>query len=350
MVHASGRALPPGIPGPTRLDLGLCRLLPQPGKSRRIRPWCDALEIGAAFRLLPDSMDRETWIAALRGFQDPGTGLVPGHIPDDRHLDPPWALLPQQMDLYGTMVVNYALECLGSSLAHPVLAAEQISAGLLGEILDMLDWTNSAWGAGHWIDCYASCLSANQRHFGLGLRIDDLFRWLDTHVDPQSGLWGLWRKEDRWLQPVNGFYRLTRGTYAQFGRPLPLPEKAVDTILLHSMDSAFFGEGRGNACNVLDVVHPLWLCLQQTSHRRNEAQVWVRERLPEVLTRWHPSRGFAFDPAATTDQGQPGLQGTEMTLSIVYLMADLLDLAGHLSWRPYGVHRLPPASTAERCF
>lgn len=324
--------------------------LDQPGKPRRIRPWCDALEIGAAFRILPGSMDRKAWINALRGFQDPVTGLVPEYLPDDRHLESSGTLPPHQVAPYNTMIVNYALECFGSSLAHPVFASEQINAGLLEEILATLDWANGAWGAGHWIDCYASCLSANQRHFGQGHRIDDLFRWLDAHVDLKSGLWGQWRQEDRWLQPVNGFYRLTRGTYAQFGRPLPLPEKAIDTILLHSTDPAFFAEGRGNACNVLDVVHPLWLCLRQTDHRRDEAEAWVRARLPQALTRWHPSRGLAFDPAAANDQGQPGLQGTEMTLSIIYLMADLLGLTEHLSWIPRGVHRLPPATTAESCF
>jgi hypothetical protein len=170
-----------------------------------------------------------------------------------------------------------------------------------------------------------------------------LFAWLDRHADPGSGLWGRPRAEDRWLQPVNGFYRLTRGTYAQFGRPLPFPEKAIDTILLHAADPEFFAAGRGNACNVLDVVHPLWLCLQQTSHRREEARQWMLDRLPGAFSRWQPERGLAFDPFAAGAGGQPGLQGTEMWLSIIYLMATIAGVAQHLSYRPIGVHRLLPA-------
>jgi hypothetical protein len=141
------------------------------------------------------------------------------------------------------------------------------------------------------------------------------------------------------LHPVNGFYRLTRGTYAQYGRALPHPERAIDTILEHTKDKEFFAGGRENACNVLDVVHPLWLCLRQTDHRREEALAWMRKRLPQVLKHWKSERGFDFVVAG----GKPSLQGTEMWLSIIYLMCDLLGCAQALGYQPKGVHRLEPA-------
>jgi len=321
---------------------GVC-YVDQPGRPRRIRPWCDAVEIGVAFGVVPEALSVHEWISALRGFQDSTTGLVPEHIPDDRQLNPPAAVRPELEDRYSTMIVNYALEGLGSSLKHPITNAEEIGPDLLVQTLDSLPWTNGAWHAGGWVDCYASSLYCNKKYFGLGRGIDGLFTWLNSHVDPKSGLWGQWRKEDRWLHPVNGFYRLTRGTYAQFGRPLPYPEKAIDTILVHAADPEFFAEGRGHACNVLDVVHPLWLCLRQTDHRRSEAQKWILDRLPQILTRWQSQRGMAFDPLAEGPPGQPGLQGTEMWLSISYLMATTLRLADHHSYRPIGVHRLLPA-------
>ena len=272
-----GEKVRKGIPALLRhyqstTDGGTVCYVDQPGKPRRVRPWCDALEIGAAFRLLPESMTREQWISALRRFQNSETGLVPEHIPDDsRFNDPAFA------DRYNTMIVNYALECLGSSLAYSVTNAEAIDADHLVAVLDHLDWSNNAWNAGHWVDCYASCLWVNQNYFGQGRQIERLFSWLEAHCDPKSGLWGSWCEKDRWLLPVNGFYRLTRGTYAQFNRPLPLPEKAIDTILLHSTDVEFFAAGRGNACHVLDVVHPLWLCLQQTDYRRDEVHRWIHD-------------------------------------------------------------------------
>jgi hypothetical protein len=324
-------------------EAGRVAYVDQPGEAYRVRPWCDAMEIGLAFDLIPEAMSKAEWISTLRGFQDTATGLTPEYIPEYLRFNPRPAEKPQLEERYSTMIVNYALEGLGSSLAHPVANAEDIGPELLVEILASLDWDQGAWSAGHWIDCYASCLYVNRKYFGGGQQIGRLFAWLDTHADPKTGLWGKWTMKERWLQPVNAFYRLTRGTYGQFGRPLPYPEKTIDTLLLHASDPKFFADAHGNACNVLDVVHPLWLCLQQTAHRREEAEQWILTRLPSALDRWQAGRGFAFDPRALGDQGQPGLQGTEMWLSIVYLMATVTSLAKHLSYRPVGVHRLQPA-------
>ncbi len=320
-----------------RDDGSIC-YVDQPGQPRRVRPWCDAMEIAAAFGFIPDSMSKAEWIANLRSFQEPKSGRVPEHISDDAHLDPAPNEDPVYDDLYPTMIVNYALECVGSHLEVPVAVAENITAEKLDSVLDALPWKRSAWGVGGWIDVYATCLHANRDNFGLGLQAEHLIQWLSNHCDPQSGVWGTPREEDRWLQPVNGFYRLTRGTYAQFARPLPYPEQAMKTILHHSGDSEFFGDGRGHACNVLDVVHPFWLCLRQTDLHRAEVLDWVRTRLPATLDNWVPGQGMAFDPRGTDRSGEPGLQGTEMWLSIIYYMADLLGLKEHLVYSPKGVH------------
>jgi hypothetical protein len=326
-------------------DSGHLAYVDQPGRPFRVRPWCDALEIGLAFGLVPAPFTEAEWITKLREFQDPTSGLCPEHIPEYKSQNPRPPERPEWEERYSTMIVQYALEGLRSSLARPVANAENIGPDLLLETLHSLDWAQGAWGAGAWVDCYATCLYLNKKYFESGHQIERLFEWLNTHVDAGSGLWGQWRKQDRWLQPINGFYRLTRGTYAQFGRRLPHPEQAIDTILLHAQDAEFFAEGRGTACNVLDVVHPLWLCLQQTSHRREDARAWILERLPLAIARWHPGRGLAFDPCARDASSEPGLQGTEMWLSIIYLMATVTGLAENLSYSPVGVHRLAPALT-----
>src|SRR3546814_10009863 len=51
--------------------------------------------------------------------------------------------------------------------------------------------------------------------------------------DLATGLWGSPTTAEGLLQPVNGFYRLTRGTYAQFGLPVPNAERAIDSVLLN---------------------------------------------------------------------------------------------------------------------
>jgi acetyltransferase-like isoleucine patch superfamily enzyme len=311
----------------------------KPGEKRRVRPNCDAVEIAAMFGGIAPGYTKAEWITSLREFQNRQSGLVPEHLADDRQHDAPPAACPEQERYYNTMIVNYALESLGSTLPYPVRAVAEITEKRLLKHLAGLPWKQRAWHAGDWIDCYASSLYPNRRYFQQNILIEPLMRWLDRHCDPKTGLWGSRTRESRWLQPVNGFYRLTRGTYAQFGRPLPYPERSIDSILRHAGDKEFFGDGRsvpGNACNVLDVVHPLWLCLKQTSHRRAEAEAWVARRLPVVLDCWIKGRGFSFDLA----KKEPGLQGTEMWLSIVYLMADILGKAGSLGYVPRGVHRL----------
>jgi hypothetical protein len=333
-------------------NAGAACYIDQPGQLRRVRPWCDAVEISAMFSLIPDGMTSTQWIDALRGLQDHKTGLVPEYIPDDDMLNPPLAKEPEKEDRYNTMIVNYALECLGSNVERPIANAEEVDADRLVNVLESLNWTEAAWGAGHWVDCYATSLYINRRYFEQGRRVDNLFAWLDSHCDPQTGVWGMWRKNDRWLQSINGFYRLTRGSYAQFGRPLPYPEKAIDNILTHSSDLDYFGPNSMDACNVLDVVHPLWLCLKQTTHRKEEAQQWIRSRLPDALSRWLENQGLAFDSCGRKEKpgdlqgiqwmhkNRPSLRGTEMWLSIIFLMADVLEVSGNLSYRPQGVHRL----------
>ncbi|WP_246608472.1 acyltransferase [Paenibacillus agaridevorans] len=312
----------------------------RPGYKRTVRAYCDAVEIAAMFGDLPPGWSREELIAKLGGFQDAESGLLPDpwSPPDAETYDP--ALLTDHLSRYHLLAVGYALEVLGSALPHAVQAVERMDTPALYGKLESLPWTNNAWGCGDWIDCYATGLYHNLKHFGSSKRPDDLFGWLHTHANRLTGLWGEPTEADGWLQPVNGFYRLTRATYAQFGMPLPYPETAIDTVLAHSRNMKFFREDRLNACNVLDVIHPLWLCMRQTDYRRDEIVAWAERHIEIVLRGWVPNRGFAF---VLSERESTGLQGTEMWLSILYLLADACGLSSTLGYEPKGVHRLEPA-------
>lgn len=317
--------------------------LDQPGAKKRVRPWCDLVEIYTMFGRRPPVFPLAEWITRLRDFQDRSSGLAPEHLPEHRKYDPQPKADPVEAFRYNTMAIHYALECLGSQLACPVKNVQNIKKPGLLKHLDALPWKNGAWWAGDWIDCYATCSLANKVHFQLETLDQTLFEWLESHVDPRTGVWGSPTPETRLLHPVNGFYRLTRGTYAQYGRPLPYPEQSIDTILAHSQDQAFFEKHVLNACNVLDVIHPLWLCLQQTNHRRAEAEAWARGILPTILKAWKPSEGMSFQLYSP----RASLQGTEMWLSIIYLISDLLAHSECLGYRPRGVHRLEPVPSLK---
>ncbi len=161
-------------------------------------------------------------------------------------------------------------------------------------------------------------------------------------------MWGTADGSGDLLLVVNGYYRATRGTFAQFGVPVPHPERVIDSVLRHAGDARHFGPGRLDACNVLDIAHPLWLT-RDAGYRSAEVEALARQLLDEALGAWVDDRGFAFRlPHATTrglPETEPGLQGTEMWLAIVWYLADLCGVASSLGYRPRGVHRPEPAAS-----
>lgn len=316
--------------------------LQQPEYRPTVRAWCDATEISHLFGETPTLLPKEALITKLQGFQDASTGLIPDPWAD-KAPDNPWRL-SNHLSRYHLLAVGYALELLGSQFLYPIKAVEQLTGDALIKQLESLDWQSDAWMSGDWIDCYATGAYINLKHFSSQHMPHDLFGWLHSHVNRFSGVWGSPRSEDGWLQPVNGFYRLTRGSFAQFGLPVPHPERAIDTVLAHSQDPRFFGLYLSNACNVLDVIHPLWLCGLQTTYRQTEIRLWAGQQLERVLQNWQPNQGFSF---ALERHNQASLQGTEMWLAITYLLAEVLGSSAALGYQPRGVHRLQPAWSVQ---
>ncbi len=302
-----------------------------PGEAESIRPWCDLVEIASMFDTFPEGLELEQIATKLSAFQDRVSGLTPPLHDRDSYFKQDIRKLCR----YDTMITSYSLECLGKSPRYPITQDYMITSDELPGVLESLPWNTNAWGAGHWIDCYVSCLYINQRHFGLDSKIDKIIRWLDNNICQTSGMWGKSNNESRWLLPVNGFYRLTRGTYAQFDYPLPYPEEALDTVLEHSNDPEFFKLEKLNACNLLDVIHPLWLCGKQTDHRLEERKELSHSLIVPIISNWKNEKGFDFDLSGP----QASLMGTEMWLSIMFLIAETLGLSECLGYRPKGVHR-----------
>ncbi|MEM6855077.1 MAG: acyltransferase, partial [Planctomycetota bacterium] len=120
---------------------------------------------------------------------------------------------------------------------------------------------------------------------------------------------------------------------------------AIDTVLAHANDRRHFGPGKATACFVLDIIHPLWLCLRQTDHRAAEARATAEFWLIDTIDRWRGGEGFSFE---TRGDATPGLMGTEMWLSIAWLCADVLGLTTPNDHPPLGIHRPEPLVRAIR--
>ena len=307
-----------------------------------MRPLADAVEIASMFGALPPSVDREALIARLRSAQHPASGM-----PFDPDLPPregyTWDSLSDPRSAYMILSVGYALDCVGASFRAPLAAIHAMPAERIAALFAGQHWDQSAWSAGSWVDSLGTAFAINQRSFAKDEPVAALFDLLDRRCTPESGLWGKPRETDGWLQPVNGFYRLVRGTYAQFGRPVPHPEAAVDTVLAHVQRYDDFERRGVDACNVLDVVHPLAFLGRKTPHRRGEGLAFIERQLPRILARWVDGRGFGFAPG-----DPPGLQGTEMWLATVAIAAEALGLSASLGYAPRGVHRLDATRSFAR--
>lgn len=296
-----------------------------------IRHLCDAIEIAGGFGTIPPGLDVPATIERLQSVQDPASGLFPDPY---KQPEPGQSLRDNGLALYNVLAVGYALEVLGSQPRHPVSAVEAIDAVELSEWLEGLDWKQHAWSSGSVVDAIGTALYFNARYFRTGRTRETLFGWLALHVDRATGLWGSPTPEEGLLQPVNGFYRLTRGTYAQFGLPVPHAEAAINSAIANYRNYGGFSGATYTACNLLDTIHPLLICLRQTDHRRPEAEAIAAAIISRAPERWVDGQGFPFADGQT-----PGLQGTEMWLSVIYLAADLLGLTDAYAFKPNGVHR-----------
>ena len=330
------------------------RYVDRPGAAPTVRAHCDAVEIAdLLLGSAPGQLAGDEHVRRLAALQDPDTGLVPewGEPLTSAEGD---GFIGEGAALYHVLSVGYALDLLSASFAHPVRGAREMTARQLLVRLEGLPWRDGAWEAGAWIDAWATAAHWNLRHGGQdGGAVEALFGWLLSRADPWTGMWGDPSPGDGRLQVVNGYYRLTRGSFAQFGLPVPHPERVVDAVLDHARDPRHFGGGRENACNVLDVAHPLWLCTRQLGngatgggYRTADIRAWAERQLAAALPRWQDGEGFGFGP--TGPGPQPGLQGTEMWLAIIWYLADLLGRSDELGYRPRGVHRPEPARSGLR--
>ncbi|WP_024287375.1 DapH/DapD/GlmU-related protein [Cellulomonas sp. KRMCY2] len=316
-----------------------------------VRAHGDAIELAA---LLsggpPPQLRREEHIERLRAAQDPTSGLVaelvdgrwPAGLPPEPGAEPgPEPGLPDQARAYHVLSVGCALDLLGSELAHPVRAVTALEPGRLVRLLDALPWTTEPWGSGALVDAVGTALTWARRsgyEHSEGLA-EAVVGWLVVHQDPQTGLWG--SSPGGLREPVNGTYRLVRGTFAQWGVWLGGQERLIGSVLTRA--EAVVGRVDVTACDALDVVHLLrWARDPGREHRRCEIEDVARSVLDTAVSGWVPGRGIRFDP-----RREPSLQGTEMWLAVAWYAADLLGVADALGYRPTGVHRPEPAAAAS---
>lgn len=272
------------------------------------RAWCDAVEILSMFGKESDILTKPELVKKVQTMQH------------------------NELD-YNVLCVGYCLENLGSEFKAPFECAERLKGEKLVEFLKSLTWQDNAWEAGSVIDSLGTAFYHNKKYFDKEPDIDTLFKWLDENVNTKYGMWG---QNDDVHDLVNGFYRLTRGTYAQFGKNIPFPERVIDTVLEHSK-TIISDKKLETSCNVLDIIHPLWLAKRQTEYRCCEGKELAVDWINKIVNSWTDNKGFAF---VLSDHANTSLMGTEMWLSILYIMCDYVEISHLLNYSPKGVHRM----------
>ena len=320
-----------------------------PGGRPTLRAHADAVELSMLLQgCIPEQLDHDEHVRRLRQNQDPVTGLTP-LLTGGRHSPAPSGYEDGSTH-YHLLSLGYALDLLDSSLEYPISVVHNLDLGGIVAVLDGQPWTDMGWAAGAGVDTMGTALLWNLR-FGEAERARDqaktMFGWLLTNADRSTGMWATPRLSDGLLQVVNGYYRAIRGSFAQFGLPVPYPERVIDTVLAQSADSQHFGPGRTTACNALDIAHPLWIAAKQTRHRSDEIRRLAEAMVAKTIARWVPEEGFSFRVQPTggafTDEHLPGLQRTEMWSATLWYLADLAGLSDSLGYKPAGVHSPEPA-------
>lgn len=181
-----------------------------------VRHLCDAIEIAAAFGQEKIAFDAVKTVASLQALQDQQTGLFL-----NRHHHPSTPPEKDPAVLYNILAVGYGLECFGTAPKQPIAFVERLRTDELILLLEELPWQSRAWHCGATIDAIATALYFNRRYFTSGDNLTVLFGWLAMNVDKTTGLWGEPTAAQGLLQPVNGFYRLSRGLRTV--RPAPSP-------------------------------------------------------------------------------------------------------------------------------
>ncbi|WP_224751936.1 acyltransferase [Microbacterium helvum] len=321
----------------------------RPGAAPTVRAQCDAIEIAdLLLGTAPTQASAAAQIRRLKEWQDATTGAVAPLDADGRAQE---GLGYSHPDVaYHVLSVGYALDLLGSSFPAPLTWVTAATPERAVAFCESLPWATDTWGAGHHVDGFGTAILWTRRAgHAIAPGVEEaLFGWLLLHTDPHTGMWGAPAPDGDLLPVVNGFYRASRGTFAQFGVPLPRPERIIDTVLRHARTPRWFAPGARSACNVLDVAHPLWLT-RGTGYRGDEVRDLAARLLSDALQTWAPGAGFSFREPSPAARGlaetEPGLQGTEMWLAIVWYLADLAGVSDALGYRPRGVHRPEPALT-----
>ena len=211
-----------------------------------------------------DPEKRSFWVSALRGLQDPQSGLFtePTHHP-----------------IHTTAHCVAALELFDARPLYPLAGLSKYTSeeGLYA-LLESLDWEHNPWPQSHQGAGIYAALTLTDSVEEEWTR--NYFEWLWNEADPATGFWrkncGGLGKAPLYQHMAGSFHYLFNHEHAH--RPLHYPERMIDSCLeMYSCGAIGDSFGRRVGFLEIDWVYCLTRASRQTPYRFREIREALRE-------------------------------------------------------------------------
>lgn len=223
--------------------------------------------------------DKQSWAELIRSFQNEKTGWFGGNV-------------TMHGREHALAYAIGALKLLGSAPSHPLSFEDKYrGADNIDRMFETTPW-NMIWSGSHIASGIASAfINTGQADYEW---LADYFAWLNREADPATGYWmrradGS-RKDKATNQEMGGAFHYYY-IYTFTGRPLPYPEKIIDTTLTVQQDNGLY-DGNIPYCIDLDGVFELIRAFKQTNgYRRADVESSIERTLSAIVERINDS-GF----------------------------------------------------------
>lgn len=264
-----------------------------------------ALTYCAVYRLLigalvdgTDAASKEKYrglLDAVLAAQDPEDGLFKDHTVAAYNDD--------SVDWWGwrhlTAHAVNALALFGEKALHPLLFSRHLwSRGTMASWLDSLDWVLDSASTSNAVMNYGVALQYERDFMDgaeAGSAVGELFDWLDSHHDPETGTWGTHARtpEGRSLAVQTAYHMWVMYLYDR--RPVPSLTAAIDACLATQTECGGFGyKVNTSACEDIDSIQPLAWFSRISSYRHSDVLKALRGAWTWSLANQMADGGFVF--------------------------------------------------------
>jgi prenyltransferase beta subunit len=235
------------------------------------------------------------WAQYLAGFQDPESGyfigpeLVPEELTSEVHDY-------EHVAMHLAAHVLPALSLLDAAPRHTLAFAHRfLNPNELTSWLEARNWRR-AWLEGNnllFIGQFLLHLRDREHRPEAAKSLGIYFDWLDSQIDPQTGLWGTNGFCSPFVAMCGGYHQLL--VYYAEGRDVLYKERLVDTVLsLQHPDGGFSPNGGGGACEDVDAADILVNMYKLCDHRRQDIRAALKRLLDSLAPNHMADGGYLY--------------------------------------------------------